>query len=139
MIEMLIVIAIIGILTALSLFGLQNTRETGRDAARKGDLQSIATAVEVFRSDCHRYPRAINFPAVGSPLRADCDGDGNNETYIQEMPGDPVSGNGYFYVDSTTVTYVLCSHLEEPPVPANDISGCGACDPAGCGYRVLNP
>jgi len=141
LIELLVVISIISVLAAISLFGLQNARETGRDAARKGDLQAIATALEIFRSDCHEYPTNMEFNVtVGDPLEKNCDLIGTDEIYLQEMPGDPVSEDRYFYSRGAAgVTYTLCSHLEDPPDPANETSGCGACNPSPCGFRVLNP
>ena len=46
MIEMLVVIAIIGIIAALAVFGMQNTFKNTRDAQRKSDLKQFQTALE---------------------------------------------------------------------------------------------
>lgn len=136
MIEMLIVITIISILTALSLFGLQNSREMGRDAARKGDLQAIATALEIYRSDCHEYPATL--PAPTNSLKSNCTG--VLLTYMEEIPSDPLGSVAYSYNRlSGNVRYALCSTLEEPPTPANDITNCNPCNGGLCGYRVTNP
>ncbi len=58
LIEMLVVIAIIGIVVSLSLFGLNGARESSRDAKRKSDLELIRAAIETYRSDCNNYLRA---------------------------------------------------------------------------------
>ena len=55
LIELLIVIAIIGILMSLSLFGIQGARKSSRDAKRKTDLESIRTALELFKADNGSY------------------------------------------------------------------------------------
>ena len=132
LIELLIVMGIVGILAGMSIFAMQGARESARDARRKGDLEAIATAVEIYKSDCHAYPAAL-----ASPLTSNCTG--SLVTYMEETPIDPVSGALYYYDNPTSVTYVLCSHLEDPPSPANTTTGCGTCDPSNCEYRLLNP
>ena len=41
LIELLVVISIVGILLGLSIFSLQNSKKSGRDAKRKSDLELI--------------------------------------------------------------------------------------------------
>jgi prepilin-type N-terminal cleavage/methylation domain-containing protein len=131
LIELLVAISIIGILAGLSLFGLRGSRESARDARRKADLEKIRSGLELYRADCNSYPVAP-LPAVGSSLTASCP---NAVTYIQEIPGDPVSGASYLYTQ-VGETYAICSHLEEP-LPTLGL--CGTCDPINCRYRVTNP
>ena len=45
LVELLVVMGIIGILAGMSIFALQGARESARDARRKGDLETIATAL----------------------------------------------------------------------------------------------
>jgi type II secretion system protein G len=135
LLELLIVISIIGLLTSISLFALQGARTQGRDSKRKADLEQIRTGLELYKADCNQYP--ANLPGVGSSLTGTCTGVTN--TYIQSMPGDPSSVSSYYYNRVSTVTYNLCSHLEDPPTPAGSTSGCGSCNPSPCRYKVTSP
>ena len=56
LIELLVVISIIGILIAVSIFGLSGARESARDARRKSDLELIRSGLELYRADCNAYP-----------------------------------------------------------------------------------
>lgn len=133
LIELLIVMAIIGILAAMSLFALQGARESGRDAQRKSDLESIRSALELYKADCNEYPATL--PAAGSPFQGSCP---NPVTYIQEMPEDPVPGRAYAYTPAGTPasTYILCASIEGENTPQ---VGCGSCGSGTCTYSVVNP
>jgi prepilin-type N-terminal cleavage/methylation domain-containing protein len=56
LIELLVVIAIIGVLSSLFIASLSQSREKGRDAARKSQLQEIFKAIELHYSDAGLYP-----------------------------------------------------------------------------------
>jgi prepilin-type N-terminal cleavage/methylation domain-containing protein len=56
LIEILIVVAIIGILTGLVTVNLQSARERARDIQRKSDLKNIQNGLEMYKND-QRYPR----------------------------------------------------------------------------------
>lgn len=58
LIELLAVIAIIGILVALSVGPLSSARQRGRDAQRKADLHIIAQALDLYYADNRQYPLA---------------------------------------------------------------------------------
>ena len=142
LLELLIAIAIIAILTSLSLVALGGAREQARDGRRKSDLETIRSALELYKADCNQYPAAGAFPAVGSALSGTCSGGTN--TYLQKRPGDPsgTTFGSYSYVPVLTGTsytsYTLCARLEDPPT-SPDISGCGSCGAGSCGYKVTNP
>lgn len=133
LIELIIVMVTIAILSGLSLFALQGARRQGRDARRRSDLESVRSALELYKADCNLYPASL--PAVGSALSATCTGSSN--TYIQSIPGDPTSSANYYYNRTSTTTYDLCSHLEDSSAGAP--AGCASCDPSPCRYRVRNP
>lgn len=56
LIELLIVIAIIGVLAAALYPTIRDALSRGRDAAREGDINNIVTAVETYSSDYGQYP-----------------------------------------------------------------------------------
>jgi len=58
LIEMLIVIAIIGILSALILVGLSQFRMRGRDARRIADVKQVQNGLEIY------YTRNLAYPSV---------------------------------------------------------------------------
>jgi general secretion pathway protein G len=132
LIELLIVMSIIGILAAISIFGISGARESARDGRRKSDLEAVRSAIEIYKADCDQYPPSVT---GGSVLTASCTGPLN--TYMERVPEDPLGGS-YFY-SSPGTTYILCSTLEDPPSPANDTTGCGSCAGGPCEYRVINP
>ncbi len=136
LIELLVVISIIGILMAISLFGMQGARESSRDARRKADLEMIRSGLEIYKSDCNIYPASLGSSLVGSGSPTSCS---VTNTYISSIPKDPLDPNRlYPYSRPTTTTYVLCASLENPPSPAVNVTGCGSCGVI-CNYKVTNP
>ncbi len=140
LIELLVVISIIGILVAVSVFGLQGARETSRDSRRKADLEQIRSGIEIYKSDCNVYPGALT---AGSQLK----GDGSvpacssNNTYITAVPDDPTSpGRNYLYYSNGTI-YEICASLEQVQSGGTELCGgsstCGSGAP--CNYKVINP
>src|SRR3989344_9085541 len=102
LVELLVVMAIIALLAGLSLFALQGARSQGRDAKRKSDLETIRSALEIYKADCNVYPASI--PNPGNKITGTCTGSTN--TYLEDTPGDPSTGNKYPYSSSGT-TYRL--------------------------------
>ena len=142
LIELLVVISIIGILLALSVFGLQGARQASRDAKRKADLESIRSGLEIFKADCDKYyiGNSLPSPLVGIPSSpyniSSCLA---TNTYISNIPVDPISATYSYAYSSDGTTYTLCAYLENPPNPVD--TGCvGSCG-AGvtCNYKVTNP
>jgi len=138
LIELLVVISIIGILLALSVFGLQGARESSRDAKRKSDLESIRSGLEIFKADCDKYYIGVSIPSplIGIPAYSSSCLAAN--TYISSVPTDPIPGTHSYAYSSDGTTYILCASLENPPSPA--ATGCvGSCGTAACNYKVINP
>jgi len=131
-IEMLVVMAIITVLAGASLFAMQGSRESARDARRKADLETIRSGLELYRADCNIYPPSIT---AGADLTgADCT-PANANIYIDNLPQDSVSGRNYYYRQITTTTYELCAALETETTAVVCGGSCGAT----CSYRVTNP
>ena len=131
LIELLVVISIIGILISLSLFGIQNSRKSARDAKRKSDLESIRSALEMYKADEGYYP-----PTTGALL----------PSYISSIPSDPLSPTRqYAYsasppgcnnVSTNCTSYSLCAALAMGGSDSCSAS-CGSEIP--CNYKTTNP
>lgn len=143
LVEILVVISIIGILIAVSLFGIQGARVSARDAKRKADLEQIRAGLELYKADCNIYPAATGANLVPSPLS----GSGSptscsvSNQYISLVPTDPITGNYYRYVRATTTTYEIWAYLEGGSTPATNCTtpapSCGTS--VTCNYCTENP
>lgn len=130
LIELLVVISIIGILVAMSIFGLKGARESARDAKRKADLEQVRSGIEIYKADFNFYP-ASNQLVLSSP--GTLVGGGN--TYLTK-PMDPTTpAANYSYTSAGGSTYTLCAALEGG---GSAVAGCGSCVKA-CNYKVIQP
>lgn len=138
LIELLVVISIIGILIALSVFGLQAARKSARDAQRKAALEEIRSGVEIYKADCSTYPASVvsGDPLVGSG--ASCSP--SDSTYIDEVPSDPLPSQNYSY-KLVGSKYYLCASLEQAPggTPDANLANCNSCGATSCNYVVKSP
>jgi prepilin-type N-terminal cleavage/methylation domain-containing protein len=106
LIELLVAITILAIVSAIGLSSYSQAQVVGRDAKRKQDLRSLATALELFYRDNKRYPCSGSTWTDSSKANwltdsttSGCGGTGNNlaPTYINKMPMDPKSNTGNSY------------------------------------------
>ena len=58
LLELLVVIAVIGVLIAIILPNLIGMRERARDSKRKNDLAQLKTALRMYFNDYNRYPQS---------------------------------------------------------------------------------
>jgi general secretion pathway protein G len=160
LIELMVVLAIIGIVVALSIFGLQKARENTRDAKRKQDLESLRSAIELYKADYGYYPHVASSttnsfePASSGYIKNELIGTGSTNSanvYISKIPLDPRDdGNspvcstnhwGYYYSTNATGTvYYLITNLENYGTTCT----CDVCTVNGCGswlscYSVKQP
>lgn len=119
LVELLIVIAIIGVLSALLMANFIGVRQRARDAQRKANVRQIQSALELYRSDQSRYPKSdgLEYPNtcnIPSPLKVGTDP--NTVTYMSNIPCDPNgvnyqynSGKYYYYsLDGSIYTLAAC-------------------------------
>jgi type II secretion system protein G len=134
-IELMVVIAIMGVLAALITGNYLSSLKRGRDARRKGDLEQVQRALEMYYEDNSAYPLTANF-IFGTRFYDDSDGNGSydaskDQLYMDRVPNDPTSSRTYWYI-STGTDYTLYACLEntEQILPYNTtIAGytCGNC------------
>jgi general secretion pathway protein G len=70
LIELLIVVAIIGLVAAISVPNLLNAIQRGRQARTVGDVRTISNALGMYLQDFMRYPVASSWVSFGS-IRSD--------------------------------------------------------------------
>lgn len=144
LIELLIVVAVIAVISALIWVPLSNHQKKARDAKRKADLNDIQIALQLYYQDFGRYPGNQNTTysslTPNSPWIPDLD-----STYIKELPRDPINTllsinniRAYLYiVNDPTQTYCLATNLEydQDPQKKNE---CGI-TVGGMDYTITNP
>lgn len=129
LLELLVVMAIIGILAAIGIASYGGVQQKARDARRKSDLASIARALEMYRGDTGDYPAyttnancvptcAIRVVGAGGVLvNAPWGGSftENGVIYMQELPTDPRADYNYVRWESgpsSQRAYWLFARLE---------------------------
>lgn len=124
LIEMLIVVAIIGILSSIVLVGLGPVQRQGRDARRISDLRQTQTALELYYNKNAQYPAATYEAATAwSQFQGVLTGAGIG---VNNVPADPRNSETFFYrYWSDGNTYVIGARLEDSSNSAlqNDIDG----------------
>ena len=123
LIEVLVVLAVIGILTTIVVGGFRRTQRRGRDVQRKSDLKQMARAMEIYLSDYGNYPpSAANGRIMGCPAETTaCEWssgefrDATGNIYFKNLPADPLSNQSYFYrAFDSNQKYQIFARLENP-------------------------
>lgn len=99
LVELLIVIAIIGLLATLAIVSLTSAQQKARDTKRVADVKAIQTALELYWNDLANYPN----PADGSAWSVLGDSLSPYVSGIPAPPGNPV-GEVYGYIVNPTNT-----------------------------------
>ena len=114
LIELIVVMAIIGMVATLGAGSYQSSLKRARDAQRKADLQQVRGALEMYRADYGVYPSS------GGAWRGTCSGFGSYSTsgangyipnlaptYIEKLPTDPRNNQSYVPCNSGPSTCYL--------------------------------
>jgi len=133
LVELLVVMAILGILTVVTLGNFRTSQIKARDAQRKSDLRQIANALEAYFNDYSGYPPEsasggmIKACSCGAPSPLDCAWmdpgerefcDVNNTVYMSQIPGDPTNDSNHTYCyQSNGNYYQLYAKLENEKDP----------------------
>lgn len=108
--ELLTVVAIIGILSAVALPNLMGTREHARDSERITEIAEIALGLELYYSTCRQYPN----PA-GGLTTGDSNGCPTGVTFgsfLSSVPTDPQGGSYRYGTSGTFDDFVVGALLE---------------------------
>jgi len=131
LIEMMVVIAIISILTAIIMTNFSGAKAKARDAKRISDLGNIQLALELYFDRCNAYPKSNVEPVTGEVTltnggtEEDCMRKKPDNTYytmsdfIASIPTPPSGSvpDHYMYFSSDNMAnpgYVLEAVLETP-------------------------
>lgn len=107
LLELMVVIAIIGILISISTAAYTSAQKKSRDSRRTGDLKSIQNAFEQYYADNSKYPLSSSCTVSASYLPAG-------------IPKDPKTGVTYpITCDATGSTYCSCATLEGSATSGN--------------------
>ncbi len=110
LIELLLVIALIGILSSFGVYGYQSSQIKARDTQRKSDLDAIKKGLEAFNNDtagAAKYPSTITASLV----------QGN---YMQNLPADPKTKSNYIYTPHLKNGSTDCQTFYNTPETASD-------------------
>lgn len=124
MIELLVAIAIIGLLSTIILISVDNARANGRDAFRKFSMKQVESALEIYKHKNGSYP------STGGAWWGESVNGGSRSvsginayipnltpSYILELPRDPAfvttAWSGFLYRSDGT-NYKLLSHTSGP-------------------------
>lgn len=100
LVELLVIIAIIGLMAAIIVVGLNQSREKGKDARRVTDVKQLSNALELYGADHEgTYPIAEtpttsipeispryigNIPVAPQPPAAGCNSEDNDYLYTSD-------------------------------------------------------
>lgn len=133
LIELMIVMAILGVLATVGLGSFRSSQIKGRDAQRKNDLGQLQRGLEAYYNDKGSYPLTGAFPSAGAVWQDESVEDG--ALYMKEIPADP-SGFSYEYESGDGTYYKIFAHLENEK--DKDIKECSAVTDNSCGALSCN-
>jgi len=127
LIELLMVVAILGVLATIPILALWGGTAKARDAERRSDLKQYQVAFETFANSNSNYYPSRNAGA-GQPPSVFC-----SDLGLSNCPDDPQGSISYRYqtdgsgsgaADATS--YVLWAQLEYPKTPTTWIVVCSS-------------
>ncbi len=145
LVEILIVVAIIGILASVALIGLGPVQKRGRDSRRISDMRETQTAIELYYSKCGYYPGPAANPTCAPNWSAVSGWDGltasikDSNLGVSRVPVDPSANRLYEYASSDGTSYVIKADLEDvnnavlkDDIDGSTVQGLDCDDPAYC-------
>ena len=122
LIELLVVVAIVAILALVGIFVYSSTLQSGRDAKRQSDVQSIAKALEVHYDNYNAQYPAIDPTWFITPVNA-----------TAQVPTDPIDGDNSCYLSSGNIICRYCFVTPGSP------RACVSSDPATPAFSTPAP
>lgn len=151
LVEMLLVVAVIAILTAVIYPSFGSSQAQGRDAQRQTDLRTLQIEIENYKRKEGRYPEsAVSSGWSTQAAHGTAFIDGLFPEYVATMPQDPLPGTqpGYAYqVNSDGTVYKLMAQRTVESVtvtPDHALAPCSedlctgsdSCDDTSAAYQT---
>lgn len=153
--ELLIAVAIMLIISGVSLSSFWQSQKKSRDTQRKSELAQVARALELYNEDFGEYPEdssglilGCQDAAGGEMVTCGWEAEfkayprGVEAIYMKELPDDPSNNSNYYY-KKTSDGFLLYSALENDQDAAYNEDGwdAGGSGPAGecgseCRYKL---
>lgn len=111
-IEILVVVTIIALLSAVGAISYSQFTKQSRDAKRKADIEQIRAAVEMYRSNNGQYP--LNSQFTFTSCTAPGSVSDGTATYLSKAPNDPkctASTPSKYYYNALDSSDVTCTAL----------------------------
>ncbi len=130
LIEILLVVAIIGVIAPTTYVGVSSYFSQARDYHRKKDLKDLEVVMEYYYDAASAYPATI--PDCGKPLKY------QERVILDSFPCDPTTNQPYTYLTDSLTNYQwykIYTHLEKTSDLSIPLIGCsGGCGPE-CAYN----
>lgn len=112
LLEILIVLAIIGLASLSGVFIIASKFKQARDAERRTEIHEIQIALEAYFIDHQGYPDNLLFGSGGLVS------DDGQTTYLEILPQDPLNQDPYLYVYNASpggnpTSYDICAYRLE--------------------------
>lgn len=145
LIEVLVAATIIAVLVAIGMVSYSSVNKRSRDAKRRGDLEQMRAALELFRSEYAYYP------AVGSGSWSNASGlntgvstTGLVPSFMPSIPSDPKTTEQYSYKATNAASgqyygYCLSAKLETISVTTSTCTGSDTDSVNSHNYGSKNP
>jgi len=121
LVELLVVIAVVGLLAAIALFSIDGIKSKSRDTRRVADIKSIQEGLAMYHNDNQSYPIFDGYITGSDVVSAGLKSDGG----MNGAPVDPVDSlmggvtYRYYYQSTQGSDYVIQYYLE-----TDSIQGC---------------
>lgn len=123
LVEILVVVAIVGLLSSVFVIGLGGVRARGRDARRVADVKQVQNAIELYYAKCGYYPGGASAgtcnttnPTSWADLSTTLTT--GAQLGIARIPTDPIGNGPYYYaVNATRQSYIVAAVLENDKDP----------------------
>lgn len=105
LVELLVAISIITILSTIGLAIFSGIQSKTRDSVRKNDLNTLATALEIYYQKNNKY-------VLGNTNCSDLATSNLTSFITGDIPKDPKRTSYCYLSDNVGQTYTLCANLE---------------------------
>ena len=115
--ELLLVIAVLGLLSTIAIIAIGNARQKARDAARLEDMREVEVALQLYFNDRNRYPEAKEAVVLGQG-NFDCLAEGGwaaggcESIYLSDAPSNPTPNGAPYKYTSDGSSYRVEFELE---------------------------